>query len=61
MLVGERRRMLRYLEQSDLERYRALVADLGLVDDRGRQLAPDFTCDQDGENVSLADSGARSS
>ena len=30
MLVGKRRRMLRYLEQSDLERYRALVADLGL-------------------------------
>ena len=30
MLVGKRRRMLRYLEQTDLERYRALVADLGL-------------------------------
>ena len=30
MLVGKRRRMLRYLEKSDLERYRALVADLGL-------------------------------
>jgi small subunit ribosomal protein S15 len=30
MLVGKRRRMLRYLERSDLERYRALVADLGL-------------------------------
>jgi small subunit ribosomal protein S15 len=30
MLVGKRRRMLRYLERMDLERYRALVADLGL-------------------------------
>jgi small subunit ribosomal protein S15 len=30
MLVGKRRRMLRYLEKTDLERYRALVADLGL-------------------------------
>src|ERR1700710_860797 len=30
MLVGKRRRMLRYLERIDLERYRALVADLGL-------------------------------
>ena len=30
MLVGKRRRMLRYLEKSDLERYRALVAELGL-------------------------------
>ena len=30
MLVGKRRRMLRYLESTDLERYRALVADLGL-------------------------------
>jgi len=30
MLVGKRRRMLRYLERTDLERYRALVADLGL-------------------------------
>ena len=30
MLVGKRRRMLRYLEQTDLERYRALVAELGL-------------------------------
>jgi small subunit ribosomal protein S15 len=29
-LVGKRRRMLRYLERTDLERYRALVADLGL-------------------------------
>ena len=27
MLVGKRRRMLRYLERTDLERYRALVAD----------------------------------
>jgi len=30
MLVGKRRRLLRYLQSSDLERYRALVADLGL-------------------------------
>lgn len=30
MLVGKRRRLLRYLERDDLERYRALVADLGL-------------------------------
>jgi small subunit ribosomal protein S15 len=30
MLVGKRRRMLRYLERRDLERYRALVAELGL-------------------------------
>lgn len=30
MLVGKRRRMLRYLESTNLERYRALVKDLGL-------------------------------
>jgi small subunit ribosomal protein S15 len=30
MMVGKRRRLLRYLERSDLERYRAVVADLGL-------------------------------
>ena len=30
MLVGKRRRLLRYLERSDLERYRALVGELGL-------------------------------
>ena len=30
MLVGKRRRLLRYLERSDLERYRALVAELGI-------------------------------
>ncbi len=30
MMVGKRRRLLRYLERSDVERYRALVADLGL-------------------------------
>ena len=29
-MVGQRRRLLRYLESSDLERYRALVAELGL-------------------------------
>ena len=30
MLVGKRRRLLRYLESADLERYRKVVADLGL-------------------------------
>jgi small subunit ribosomal protein S15 len=30
MMVGRRRRLLRYLERSDVERYRRLVADLGL-------------------------------
>ena len=30
MLVGQRRRFLRYLEHSDLERYRTLVKELGL-------------------------------
>jgi small subunit ribosomal protein S15 len=30
MLVGQRRRLLRYLERRDLDRYRSLVADLGL-------------------------------
>jgi len=30
MLVGRRRRLLRYLERSDVERYRSLVAELGL-------------------------------
>lgn len=30
MLVGQRRRLLRYLESSDLDRYRQVVADLGL-------------------------------
>ena len=30
MLVGRRRRFLRYLERSDLERYRSLVKELGL-------------------------------
>ncbi len=30
MLVGKRRRLLRYLESSDLERYRSLVTELGL-------------------------------
>ncbi|MCL2418111.1 MAG: 30S ribosomal protein S15 [Conexibacteraceae bacterium] len=30
MLVGRRRRFLRYLEHSDLERYRSLVKELGL-------------------------------
>ena len=30
MLVGRRRRMLDYLADIDVERYRALIADLGL-------------------------------
>jgi small subunit ribosomal protein S15 len=30
MLVGKRRRMLRYLERTDVERYRSLVGELGL-------------------------------
>jgi small subunit ribosomal protein S15 len=30
MMVGKRRRLLRYLERADLERYRAVVSDLGL-------------------------------
>ncbi len=30
MLVGKRRRLLRYLESSDLERYRTLVGELGI-------------------------------
>ena len=29
-MVGKRRRLLRYLESNDLERYRSLVAELGL-------------------------------
>jgi small subunit ribosomal protein S15 len=30
MMVGKRRRLLRYLERANLERYRQVVADLGL-------------------------------
>ena len=30
MLVGKRRRLLDYLRDNDIERYRALVSDLGL-------------------------------
>ena len=30
MLVGRRRRLLRYLQSSDLDRYRQVVSDLGL-------------------------------
>jgi small subunit ribosomal protein S15 len=30
MLVGQRRRLLRYLQRHDLEGYRALIAELGL-------------------------------
>jgi small subunit ribosomal protein S15 len=30
MLVGKRRRLLRYLQRKDVERYRSLVQELGL-------------------------------
>lgn len=30
LLVGQRRRMLKYLQQIDIERYRSLIARLGL-------------------------------
>jgi len=30
MLVGKRRRLLGYLQRTDLDRYRALIAELGL-------------------------------
>ncbi len=30
MLVGKRRRLLAYLQRTDLDRYRALIAELGL-------------------------------
>jgi len=30
MMVGKRRRHLRYLEDQDVERYRTLIAELGL-------------------------------
>lgn len=30
MLVGRRRRLLNYLQRNDVERYRALIAKLGL-------------------------------
>jgi small subunit ribosomal protein S15 len=30
MMVGKRRRLLRYLESSDVDRYRSLVGELGL-------------------------------
>ncbi len=30
MLVGQRRRLLNYLQKSDLEAYRGLVRELGL-------------------------------
>ncbi|HKJ03108.1 MAG TPA: 30S ribosomal protein S15, partial [Longimicrobiales bacterium] len=29
-MVGRRRRLLEYLKNNDVERYRALIADLGL-------------------------------
>jgi len=29
-MVGQRRRLLEYLKRTDLDRYRALIADLGL-------------------------------
>ncbi len=30
MLVGKRRRLLKYLQKSDIDRYRALIQSLGL-------------------------------
>lgn len=30
MLVGKRRRLLQYLQRSDIDRYRALIQELGL-------------------------------
>ena len=30
MLVGRRRRLLKYLQRSDVDRYRRLIAELGL-------------------------------
>ena len=30
MLVGQRRRLLNYLQRKDLDRYRALIGELGL-------------------------------
>ncbi len=30
MLVGQRRRLLKYLQKTDLDRYRALIQELGL-------------------------------
>jgi small subunit ribosomal protein S15 len=30
MLVGKRRRLLNYLQRKDVDRYRALIAELGL-------------------------------
>ncbi len=30
MLVGQRRRLLRYLQNSDIDRYRSLIGELGL-------------------------------
>jgi small subunit ribosomal protein S15 len=30
MLVGQRRRLLRYVQKKDVERYRTLIAELGL-------------------------------
>ena len=30
MLVGKRRRLLKYLQASDIDRYRALIQELGL-------------------------------
>ena len=30
MMVGKRRRLLRYLQEQDVERYRSLIARLGL-------------------------------
>ena len=62
MLVGRRRRLLNYLQRDDLERYRALVRELGLrtVSQAGRSRpgtpAPEFTLRrEDGSEFTRAD------
>jgi small subunit ribosomal protein S15 len=36
MLVGRRRRLLRYLSKKDVARYRTLITSLGLREQRAR-------------------------
>jgi len=38
MLVGRRRRLLRYLSKKDVARYRTLITSLGLREQRARSL-----------------------
>ena len=42
MLVGKRRRLLKYLQASDIDRYRALIQQLGLRRARDFQKLPSF-------------------